>query len=90
MLCCLKWANLYINFNYRIKDINTTTNCEFFKRLKVSFGPFKAHIEIEIFKTADTKNILWCAKNNKTKIIQCSEVNYEHSKVLSILSVIMK
>ena len=71
------------------KIINTNTNCEFFKRLKVSFGPFKAHIEIEIFKTADTKDIL-CAKNNKTKIIQCSEVNYDNSKVLSILSVIMK
>ena len=71
------------------KDINTTTNWEFFKRLKVSFGPFKAHIEIEIFKTADTKDIL-CAKNIKTKIIQCSEVNYEHSKVLPIPSVIMK
>ena len=43
---------------HEIEGINTTTNCEFFKRLKVSFGPFKAHIEIEIFKTADTKNIL--------------------------------
>jgi len=64
---------------FRTKAKDTTSNCIFFKRLKVTFKRFKTHTDVKLYKIGDNKDML-CAKNINTNAIECSEINYAHAE----------
>jgi hypothetical protein len=68
---------------YRAKKLGTISNCELFQEARVKLSQFISHTEVEMYKTAINTTDIFCAKEINTKVIECSEVNYNYLETIS-------